>query len=74
MVVTKELLKELFAEYNTLYFDGRLRNCDFSFFSKGQSILGKYNSKNDKNGKPKDKKAKKEAGLIILYYSSSSII
>lgn len=55
MVVTKELLKEQFAEYNTLYFDGRLGKCDFSFFSKDQSILGKYNSKNDKNGKPKDR-------------------
>ena len=55
MVVTKELLKELFAEYNKLYFDGRLGKCDFSFFSKKQSILGWYCAKEDSKGRPNDK-------------------
>ena len=51
MDVTKELLRSLFHEYNELYFDGKLGKCDFSFFAKNLSILGSYNSKNDKNGK-----------------------
>ena len=55
MVITKELLKSLFDEYNELYFDGKLGKCNFSFFTKNLSILGSYNSRNDKNGKPKDK-------------------
>jgi hypothetical protein len=55
MKVTKELLKSLFDEYNKLYFDGKLGKCNFSFFTKNLSILGSYNSQNDKNGKPKDK-------------------
>lgn len=55
MVVTKELLKRLYKEYNEKYFYNKLGECDFSFFPKNLSILGKYNSKNDKNGKPKDK-------------------
>ena len=55
MDVTKELLRTLFNEYNNKYFYGKLGKCDFSFFPKNLSILGKYNSKNDKNGKPKDK-------------------
>ena len=55
MVVTKELLKNLYKEYNEKYFYNKLGKCDFSFFPKNLSILGKYNSKNDKNGKSKDK-------------------
>ena len=55
MIVTKDLLKTLFNEYNEKYFYGKLGKCNFSFFPKNLSILGKYNSKNDKNGKPKDK-------------------
>ena len=55
MVVTKELLKELFAEYNTLYFDNKLGKCDFSFFSKKLSYLGWYCAKEDRKGRPNDK-------------------
>lgn len=55
MDVTKDLLKALFNEYNEKYFYGKLGKCDFSFFPKYRSALGKYNSKNDKNGKPKDR-------------------
>lgn len=55
MVVTKELLKILFRQYNDKYFYGKLGKCDFSFFPQNLSILGKYNSNNDKNGKSKDK-------------------
>ena len=55
MIVTKDLLKRLYKEYNEKYFYGKLGKCDFSFFPKNLSILGKYNSKNDKNGVSKDK-------------------
>ena len=55
MVVTKELLKELFAEYNTLYFDNKLGKCDFSFFSKNSSNLGWYCAKEDRKGRQNDK-------------------
>lgn len=55
MVVTKELLKVLFAEYNALYFDGKLGKCGFSFFSKNVSFLGWYCAKEDGRGRPNDK-------------------
>lgn len=55
MVVTKELLKALFAEYNALYFDGKLGKCGFSFFSKNISFLGWYCAKEDSRGRPNDK-------------------
>lgn len=55
MKVTKELLKELFNEYNEKYFYGKLGKCTFSFFSKNTLCLGKFSNREDKNGKPKDK-------------------
>ena len=53
--IGKDELKKRFKAYNDLYFNGKLGECDFSFFSKNTSYLGWYNSRNDKNGKPKDK-------------------
>jgi hypothetical protein len=55
MIVTKELLKEQFAAYNTLYFDGKLGKCGFSFFSKNITFLGWYCAKEDSRGRPNDK-------------------
>ncbi len=55
MVVTKEILKKLYKEYNDLYFDGKLGKCDFSFFPKNISSLGWYCGKEDSKGRPKDK-------------------
>ena len=55
MVVTKELLNSLFTEYNDKFFHGELGKCGFSFFTKGHSYLGWYQSKEDKKGKPIDK-------------------
>lgn len=53
--LSKELLKELFDEYNEKYFYGKLGKCTFSFFSKNNICLGKFSDREDKNGKPKDK-------------------
>ena len=55
MQVTKELLKELFAEYNVTYFDGKLGKCGFSFFSKNILYFGWYCAKEDSKGRPNDK-------------------
>ena len=55
MKLTKDYLCSLYNKCNEKYFDGQLGKCDFSFFTKNISYLGWYNSKNDKNGKPKDK-------------------
>ena len=38
-----------------MYFWGRLGKCDFMFFSRNVGFLGWYNSREDKNGKPKDR-------------------
>lgn len=53
--LSKELLKELFDEYNEKYFYGKLGKCTFSLFSKNNLCLGKFSDREDKNGKPKDK-------------------
>ena len=55
MQVTKELLKELFAEYNATYFEGKLGKCGFSFFSKNILYFGWYCAKEDSKGRPNDK-------------------
>ena len=52
---TKQDLKELYDECNQMYFWGRLGKCDFMFFSRNVGFLGWYNSREDKNGKPKDR-------------------
>ena len=55
MKITKELIKERFDEYNQIYFSGVLGKCRFYLLPKSQSILGKYNGQEDKNGKPIDR-------------------
>jgi hypothetical protein len=55
MKITKELIKERFDEYNHIYFSGVLGKCRFYLLPKSQSILGKYNGQEDKNGKPIDR-------------------
>ena len=55
MKITKELIKERFDEYNQIYFSGVLGKCRFYLLPKNQSILGKYNGQEDKNGKPNDR-------------------
>lgn len=55
MKITKELIKERFDEYNQKYFGGVLGKCRFYLMPKSQSILGKYNGQEDKNGKPIDR-------------------
>jgi hypothetical protein len=55
MKVTKELLKELYSEYNAKYFGGELGRCDFSFFPKNIICLGSYQKKEDAKGRIKDK-------------------
>lgn len=55
MKITKEYLKKLYNECNSLYFDNKLCKCDFSFFSKNVSYLGWYNGRETKNGKKIDK-------------------
>ena len=52
---TKQDIKELYDECNQMYFWGRLGKCDFMFFSRNVGFLGWYNSREDKNGKPKDR-------------------
>ena len=54
MIITKELIKERFEEYNSKYFDGKLGECTFSLFSKNFRCLGAYQHKESKGGKPKD--------------------
>lgn len=55
MKVTKELLKELYEEYNQTYFDGVLGKCEFSLYPKSTGFLGSYRDRYDRNGKPKDR-------------------
>ena len=55
MKVTKELLKELYAEYNQTYFGGVLGECEFHLFPKTIGFLGAYREGVDRKGKPKDK-------------------
>lgn len=55
MKVTKELLQQLYIEYNDTYFDGVLGHCDFSLYPRTTGFLGGYQEKYDRNGKPKDK-------------------
>ena len=55
MTITKELLKELYQEYNAKYFDNQLGKCEFSLFTKNMTTLGSYLWREDKKGRPKDK-------------------
>ena len=55
--ITKELIKELFKKYNTLYFDNELRLPRFTTY-KGRRTYGVYSYKIDKKTKkPKTKTA-----------------
>ena len=54
VMYTKEDIKELYEQYNILYFDGKLGKCEVSFFTKNTSYLGWYSAKNDKQGRAKD--------------------
>lgn len=55
MVITKELIKERFEEYNKLYFGNKLGTCKFYLLPKNTTSLGKYNGQEDKNGEPVDR-------------------
>ena len=55
MKVTKELLKELYIEYNQTYFDGVLGDCEFHLFPKTTGFLGAYRNHVDRKGKLKDR-------------------
>ena len=55
MKVTKELLKELYAEYNQTYFGGVLGECEFHLFPKTTGFLGAYRDRVDRKGKSKDR-------------------
>ncbi len=51
MEITKELIKKKFAEYNRLYFYGKLGKCKFYFFPSKTSKYGFYLTNKDKNGR-----------------------
>jgi len=53
MKITKEDLKVRFDEYNRLYFDSVLPQCEFSVIKL--SCLGRYMSSSGKNGKCKNR-------------------
>ena len=55
MKVTKELLKELYAEYNQTYFGGVLGECEFHLFPKTTGFLGAYRDHVDRKGKAQDR-------------------
>ena len=55
MKITKELLKELYEEYNQTYFGGVLGKCEFSLFPKTVCALGKFNDREDNKGRAKDR-------------------
>ena len=55
MKVTKELLKELYIEYNQTYFDGVLGDCEFHLFPKTTGFLGAYRNHVDRKGRLKDR-------------------
>ena len=55
MTITKELLRELYKEYNAKYFGNQLGKCEFALFTKNITTLGSYFSREDKKGRPKDK-------------------
>ena len=48
--LSKTDLKERFDKYNTLYFEGKLSNCDFYWIPKNQTTYGKYIAQQTKNG------------------------
>ena len=51
MEITKEFIKKRFAEYNQLYFYGKLGKCKFYFFPRKTSMYGFYLTNKDKNGR-----------------------
>ena len=55
MKVTKELLKELYIEYNQTYFGGVLGECEFSLIPKTIGGLGRYQGWVDSRGKERDR-------------------
>jgi hypothetical protein len=55
MIVTKNILEELYQKYNMLYFGGLLGKCAFSLFPKNTTYLGWYCSKETARGKPNDR-------------------
>lgn len=55
MKVTKQLLKELYVQYNEKYFGGVLGECDFFLIPKTDGTLGFYRTKMDRCGKLRDR-------------------
>ena len=55
MKVTKELLKELFDQYNETYYGGVLGKCEFSLIPKTIGGLGRYQNWVDSRGKERDR-------------------
>lgn len=55
MTITKELIRELFDEYNQKYFGGVLGNCEFSFIYKTDGGLGRYQGWVDRRGKERNR-------------------
>ena len=51
MKLTKELLKERFAEYNKAYFNGELGPCKFGFLYKSDGLYGKFCAQENRSGK-----------------------
>lgn len=51
MEITRELLKEKYAEYNKLYFDGKLGKCVFGFIQSYNDGAGGFTVKKDRNGR-----------------------
>lgn len=50
MKLTKELLKEKFAEYNKAYFYGKLGACKFGFLCKSDGLYGKFCAQENRSG------------------------
>lgn len=64
MEVTKELLSDLFDQYNRLYFDGRLKRAKMGFISKNfKTIVGQFEFEIDKNRHLKNKSIKINKGI-----------
>ena len=64
MEVTKELLGDLFDQYNKLYFDGKLKSVKMGFISKSfKTIVGQFEFEIDKNRHLKNKSIKINKGI-----------
>lgn len=64
MEVTKELLSDLFDQYNRLYFGGKLKRAKMGFISKSfKTIVGQFEFEIDKNRHLKNKSIKINKGI-----------